>query len=53
MRKMTEKISLYKQDKLENKNLYKDYLRFNQNYNLYLYSNGCFYKFNYYNEIII
>ena len=33
MRKMMEKISLYEQGKLENKNLYQDYLRFHQNYN--------------------
>ena len=32
MRKMMEKISLYEQGKLENKNLYQDYLRFHQNY---------------------
>ena len=34
IKKIMEKISLYEQGKLENKNLYKDYLKFNQNYNL-------------------
>ena len=33
MKKMMEKISLYEQGKLENKNIYKDFLRFHQNYN--------------------
>ena len=33
MKKMMDKISLYEQGKLENKNLYKDFLIFNQNYN--------------------
>ena len=42
MRKMMEKISLYEQGKLENKNLYQDYLRFHQNYNLDLDSSGVF-----------
>ena len=32
MKKMMEKISLYEQGKLENKNIYQDYLRFHQNY---------------------
>ena len=32
MKKVMEKISLYEQGKLENKNLYQDYLRFHQNY---------------------
>ena len=33
MKKMMEKISLYEQGKLENKNIYQDFLRFHQNYN--------------------
>ena len=33
MRKMVEKLSSYEKGKLENKNLYQDYLRFIQNYN--------------------
>ena len=33
LRKMMETISLYEQGKLENKNIYQDFLRFNQNYN--------------------
>ena len=33
MAKLMEKISLYEQGKLENKNIYKDFLKFNQNYN--------------------
>ena len=32
MKKMMERISVYEQGKLESKNLYKDFLRFNQNY---------------------
>ena len=34
MKKMMEKISLYEQGKLENKNIYQDYLRFHQNYDI-------------------
>ena len=34
---MMEKMSLYEQGKLENKNIYKDYLNFSHNYN-YIYS---------------
>ena len=42
MKKMMEKISLYEQGKLENKNLYQDYLRFYQNYNFNMDENNAF-----------
>ena len=39
MRKMVEKLSSYEKGKLENQNLYQDYLRFIRNYNnILLYS---------------
>ena len=42
MKKMMEKISLYEQGKLENKNIYQDYLRFHQNYNMVYNKTGVF-----------
>ena len=42
MKKMMEKISLYEQGKLENKNLYQDYLRFHQNYDTVNHKGGVF-----------
>ena len=46
IRKIMEKISLYEQSKLENKNIYKDYLRFNQNYNHIYLKNNIFINLN-------
>ena len=40
MRKMVEKLSSYEKGKLENKNLYQDYLRFIRNYNNILLNNN-------------
>ena len=46
MRKMMEKISLYEQGKLETKNLYQDYLRFHQNYDLDIDASNVFINLN-------
>ena len=46
LRKMMETISLYEQGKLENKNIYQDFLRFNQNYNHVYPKNNIYIKLN-------
>ena len=46
MKNLIEKISFYEQGKLENKNIYKDYLRLSENYNNIFTKNNIFFVLN-------